>query len=338
MAGEECIAPGRTLFMRRRHGFTLVELLVVIGIIALLISILLPALNKARDSATRTKCLSNVRQLGIGLKVYAAEFRDACPIGIVAGVRTAGNAASGIDLANTQLAFGYYAYWKNANGQRVTGLGLLTRIKLINTAPEAYFCPAQEQPAVSFTRDNPNDANTLNPWAFSTPTPSAHRHTYLSYWVRPTAAFPAIDESNPEADRPYLLEGFYASNSNAITLPRGFPVFSKLKSKAIISCIARSPQDIRTGHRRGVSVAYADGSARWVDLKELEKARFGGTTGPAGPTAATLWRNFTWVDAIGRGNPPVAFNENMTYLDTRPANLVGAAGRLGLWNVFDQVK
>jgi prepilin-type N-terminal cleavage/methylation domain-containing protein/prepilin-type processing-associated H-X9-DG protein len=59
--------------LRRRRGFTLVELLVVIGIIAVLISILLPTLSKARESARATACLSNLRQLGTAWTIYASE-------------------------------------------------------------------------------------------------------------------------------------------------------------------------------------------------------------------------------------------------------------------------
>src|SRR4051794_36065052 len=63
----------------RTRGFTLVELLVVIGIIAVLISVLLPALAKARESANTIKCAANLRAIGQGINVYVAENKQTFP-------------------------------------------------------------------------------------------------------------------------------------------------------------------------------------------------------------------------------------------------------------------
>lgn len=65
--------------LSRRNGFTLVELLVVIGIISLLIAMLMPTLAKAREQARSTMCMSNMRQLMLGFVMYADSYKGALP-------------------------------------------------------------------------------------------------------------------------------------------------------------------------------------------------------------------------------------------------------------------
>jgi prepilin-type processing-associated H-X9-DG protein/prepilin-type N-terminal cleavage/methylation domain-containing protein len=74
--------PRRAASLRRtnRGGFTLVELLVVIGVIALLISMLLPALNKARQAANNVSCQSNLRSIGQLINIYASQNRGYGPV------------------------------------------------------------------------------------------------------------------------------------------------------------------------------------------------------------------------------------------------------------------
>src|SRR5688572_2757403 len=69
----------RTIGASGHRAFTLVELLIVVGIIAVLIGILMPVFSKAREQAKRTKCLANLRTLGQAMVMYANESKDWLP-------------------------------------------------------------------------------------------------------------------------------------------------------------------------------------------------------------------------------------------------------------------
>lgn len=111
--------------MKLLRGFTLIELLVVISIVSLLISILLPALKKARDAANDMKCLNNLRQIGIALEIYAGDFDGYQPCG------------NNVD----RTMYWDSALWRYLGGvPRTSNTGLVTNTA---SAPlQVYQCPA----------------------------------------------------------------------------------------------------------------------------------------------------------------------------------------------------
>jgi prepilin-type N-terminal cleavage/methylation domain-containing protein/prepilin-type processing-associated H-X9-DG protein len=166
--------------MRRRgagtevgEGFTLVELLVVVGIIAVLIGILLPSLAKARESARRTACLSNLRQIHQTFVIYANENKERVPLGYRRGFKQ----------------FNSMVY--STTSGKFCLFGILYLAKAM-PEPQVFFCPSNSDPQSTFMSET-------NPWPPG-PDGDPSKNCFAGYGCRPEVELP---------DEFHLIPGVY---------------------------------------------------------------------------------------------------------------------------------
>ncbi|MCE5185724.1 MAG: DUF1559 domain-containing protein [Planctomycetaceae bacterium] len=137
--------------MRNKRGFTLIELLVVIAIIALLLSIVIPAMAKAKDYVKRIICCNNARQLVLAVNNYSQSFNQK-----IMPLYEVGNSPVPAQLANMSNLGphnSYRAFHQNhpdgAGGYRAFHLGVLYEQGFMDT-PESFYCPAQPNSAAHY--------------------------------------------------------------------------------------------------------------------------------------------------------------------------------------------
>ena len=246
----------------RTAAFTLIELLVVVSIIALLISILLPALRGARKQAMIIQCASNTRQNLIGFRAYATDYKGHLP--------DEGDLAAGgnwEDANMHMLSNGENGSDPPAEGRHPVGLGALFWDLYLPSLASAY-CPAENNPRFkwmkrSYAQDVFECYDDVE--KFKGLVNGGDRWVWASYAHR-TLRWDEDGTSVP----PALLGGDTLGDGEKYIYSYDKGALSKHPTAAIISdCFFQSTQDnphnqINEYHVDGLNVGYGDGHVEWL--------------------------------------------------------------------------
>lgn len=177
--------------MKRKKGFTLVELLVVIAVIALLMAILLPALGKAREQARRVLCGHNAKQIGVAILAYTGDREDKLPFyGGRDPTYKGYNNLFYADTPNDRERHPYVVYRNDGDWAGPPPvpmrLAVLYEYKYVED-PKAFYCPSNTLEGYQY-----KSYSTPNPWGTF---PQDYVDGQDNKWVRVSYSYYPIDET-----------------------------------------------------------------------------------------------------------------------------------------------